>query len=283
MPVAFSRPSWPAATAHFAWTPSRVKRWVMTQAKIIQRPGWQLALDERPARWRIGLIALASDHTTERDFARMSPGPEVAVYVNRIANANPTTVENLRKMQPRLSEAASLILPEETLDVIAYSCTSASVVIGDAVVAASIRDGKPGVPCVTPGAAAAAAFEALSVTKISILTPYTAEVSEEIGRYFTGRGLDVRSLACFGMEDDRLMARVKGETIVEAARDVTDPEAEALFISCTALRGAEVAQAIEDRLGKPVVTSNQAMYWRALRIAGCTRTVAGHGRLLTMA
>jgi maleate isomerase len=254
----------------------------MTQAKTLQGPGWQLALDERPARWRIGLIALASDHTTERDFARMSPGAEVAVYVNRIANTNPTTVENLRRMQPRLSEAASLILPEETLDAIAYSCTSASVVIGDDVVTASIQDAKPGVPCVTPGAAAAAAFEALAVEKISILTPYIAEVSEEIGRYFTGRGLEVRSLACFGMEDDRLMARVSGETIIEAALEVTDPSAEALFISCTALRAAEVAQAIEERLGKPVVTSNQAMFWRALRIAGCAHPVAGHGRLPTL-
>jgi maleate isomerase len=41
-----------------------------------------------------------------------------------------------------------------------------------------------------------------------------------------------------------------------------------------------VAGRIEDELGIPVVTSNQALVWRALRLAGCQLPVPGHGRLL---
>ena len=70
-----------------------------------------VALDERPARWRIGVIALATDHTTERDFYAICPADEVGVYVSRVVNENPISAENLRAMQPRLQEAAALILP----------------------------------------------------------------------------------------------------------------------------------------------------------------------------
>ena len=51
-------------------------------------------------------------------------------------------------------------------------------------------------------------------------------------------------------------------------------------MSCTALRAAEAVEEIERALGKPVVTSNQAMFWQALRTAGCDLAVPGYGRLL---
>ena len=160
----------------------------MVEVTEIGAAAERLAYDERPARWRIGLIALATDHTTERDFAQMCPSPEVAVYVSRVFNENPTTVENLWRMKPRISEAAALILPDEPLDVVACSCTSASVVIGDDAVTAAIRQAKPGVSCVTPPSAACAAFEHLGVRRISVLTPYNREVSEPFVDYFTERG-----------------------------------------------------------------------------------------------
>jgi maleate isomerase len=210
----------------------------------------------------------------------MSPSREVAVYVARIPNANPTTMENLRAMQPRITETAALILPGERLDAVAYGCTSASVVIGDDVVEAAIREAKPGVPCVTPPSAARAAFDALGVRRISVLTPYSREISAPFVAYFVARGLEVANLACFGLEDDTVMARVTPASVVEAAVQVVRPEAEALFVSCTAVRSAEVAEAIEARIGRPVVTSNQAMFWRCLRAAGCDLPVPGYGRLL---
>ena len=252
----------------------------MAQITELQPSDERLVYDERPARWRIGLIALATDHTTERDFARMSPGPEVAVYVSRVMNENPTTVENLRRMAPRLSDAAALILPDEPLDVIAYSCTSASVALGDEAVAVAIHEAKPGVACVTPPSAAVAAFAHLGVGRISILAPYIRSVSEPFVDYFAARGLETATLTCLGIEDDRDMARLRPASIAALAREVCDPKAEGFFISCTAVRAAEAVGEIEEALGKPVVTSNQAMFWQALRTAGCDTPVRGYGRLL---
>ena len=85
------------------------------------------SLDERPLDKRVGLIILATDHTSEPDFHRMVASERIGVYVARIPYANPTTPENLRKMQPALTAGAALILPDEKLEAVCYSCTSASV------------------------------------------------------------------------------------------------------------------------------------------------------------
>ena len=69
------------------------------------------SLDDRPLEKRVGLIILATDHTTEPDFRRMVASERTGVYVARIPYANPTTPENLRKMQPELTQGAGLILP----------------------------------------------------------------------------------------------------------------------------------------------------------------------------
>ena len=237
-------------------------------------------LDAAPVAKRIGLIALATDHTSELDFARICDPAEVGVYVTRIAYDNPTTPDSLRRTGPRLTDAASLILPGETLDVVAFGCTAASVVLGDEAVADYIRQAKPGSKCVTPTSAAFAAFAALGVRKVSVLTPYSPPVTEELVAYFSRNGLDVINWNCFGLEDDRQMARISRASLLVASIETMDDAADALFISCTALRAAACAAEIEQAIGKPVVTSNQAAVWRSLRLAGIDRKIPGFGRLL---
>ena len=117
--------------------------------------------DPPEARRKLGLIALATDLTTERDFPRIVPLDKAVVYGTRVAFENPTTPENLRKMGPLISAAADLLVPGEVLDAICYSCTAASVVIGDEEVAAAVHASRPGVPVVTPTGAALKAFAVL--------------------------------------------------------------------------------------------------------------------------
>jgi maleate isomerase len=238
-----------------------------------------LTLDAPDAVRRLGLIALGTDLTSERDFARLVPRDLAAVHTARIAFENPTTPETLRRMQPDLTRTADLILPDIPLDAICYSCTAASVVIGDAAIAAAIHAARPGVPVVTPTGAARAAFRALGTRRIAILTPYLIKTSRPMAAYFARNGLDVVRLECLGMEDDREMARVSRETIINAALAVDTLEAEALFISCTALPALGAIDEIEARTGKPVVTSNQASIWAMLRYAGLGDGIEGYGQL----
>ncbi|UWR78375.1 ectoine utilization protein EutA [Phaeobacter inhibens] len=236
-------------------------------------------LDGRPVSKRIALVALATDHTSERDFARICDPDQIGVYVNRIEFENPTTKETLLKTGPRLTEAAAQILPGEEVDVVAYGCTAASIVLGNDAVGRYLNAAKPDTPCVTPSSAAFDAFAALGAKRVSLLTPYSPEVTDEMAQYFAAHGPEVASAACFGLTDDREMARISEDSIIEAAVAACDSQADALFLSCTALRAATCVQRIEDRLGKPVVSSNQAMIWRCLRLAGITDPVQGYGRL----
>lgn len=240
-------------------------------------------LDDRPMDKRIGLIILATDHTTEVDFQRIVASERIGVYATRIPYANPVTPENLRAMQPSLTSGAALILPDEPLDVVMYSCTSASVIIGDAEVKAAVRAAKPSAAVVTPTAAAASGLKAFGAKRISVLTPYTIETSKPMADYFLARGFEIARFTCLGLTDDREMARISPDEIVTFARQATAPDSDALFISCTAVRAAGVAAEIEAAIGRPVVTSNVATAWACLRLCGDETARPGLGRLMTLA
>ena len=186
----------------------------------------------------------------------------------RVAFENPTTPDNLRKMTPRLVEAAALLEPLAPLKAICYSCTAASVVIGDDEVTAAIRQSAGNVPVVTPAGAARQAFSALGVRRLAILTPYTIATSQPMAAYFAGHGMDIVSFECLGLDDDRDMARVSDESIINAAIAADRLGAEALFLSCTGLPAINVIAEIERRIGKPVVSSNQASAWAMTRLGG---------------
>jgi maleate isomerase len=242
-----------------------------------------VALADRAAVRRFGLILLATDLTTERDVARLLPREGTAVHATRVAFCNPTTADNLRAMAPHLEAAAGLLVPDAPLAAICYACTSASVVIGDAAVRETIARVRPGVPVVTPTGAARRALATLGAGRIALLTPYLAETTRPVAEHFAAHGFDVVKATCLGLDDDRDMARVPAKTIVAAALAADSPEAEALFVSCTALPALEVVDAIEARIGKPVVSSNQASIWEMLHLAGLPAAPRGYGRLFDTA
>ncbi len=267
---------------HGEMTPQPERTETMTPETPITVSGSRPELETRPLARRVGLIILATDHTSEPDFHRMVASERIGVYVARVPYANPTTPDNLRRMQPTLTNGAGLILPGEELDAICYSCTAASAVIGDAEVAAAINEAKPGVPVVTPPLAATRGLRALDAKRISILTPYTVETSRPMAAYFERSGFDIASFTCLGLEDDREMARIAPEAIVELAREAMAPDAEALFVSCTALRAAVVVPHMERALGRPVVSSNLATAWNCLRLCGDAAPRHKLGQLMTL-
>lgn len=239
-------------------------------------------LDDRPVRHRVGLVALATDHTSEVDYARMLAPRGIGVYVNRIPYANPVTPETLAAMEPDLADGAALILPGEDLDAVIYGCTSASVVIGEAAVRAAIQRGKPDVPVVTPISATLAGLRAMGARRISVLTPYSVATSTPMAQLFAAEGFDVDRFTCLDMDDDRAMARIALDEIVALARDAVAKTSDALFISCTAVRAAGIIDQIEAASGVPVLSSNYAAAWQVLRLLNDDGAGAA-GHLMTLA
>ena len=248
----------------------------MTQSEIIKH---DISLDAVASLGRIGLIALATDFNSEQDLRRMYPDG-VEVFTNRVLNANPVTLQNLRNMAGDISRAAGGILPGFNLDAMIYGCTSGTVANGAREIEALVHQSCPGIPVTNPVSAALAAFEHLGAKRISILTPYTEEVNLEMASYFTDHGMQIINIAGFGYESDIDMTGIPPQEIANAAVEVCDDDADLLFISSTAIRASLVIEEIEQTIGKPVVTSNQALVWHSLRLVGYADGIKGYGTLL---
>lgn len=236
------------------------------------------------SRARIGLIVLATDYTIEHEWRRIMSGLEgVALYESRIFNDSRITPETLRAMEPRIAEAAGIILPGDDLDVVAYGCTSASMAIGEEKVFENIRSVRAGVRCTTPITAAFAAFRAFGAKRIGVLTPYRADVNRIVADYIRARGFDVPVFGSFNEENDAKVARISPAAI-KAGIDTIRLRADidAVFVSCTSVRLAEAAADIESGIGLPVTSSNHAMAWHALRLAGVEDRLPQFGRLFTL-
>lgn len=227
---------------------------------------------------RVGLIALATDYNSETDLRRMLPAG-VDLFTNRVMNANPVTLENLCAMSGDITRAAAGILPGRGVDVMIYGCTAGAVAIGETELEASIHAAQPGIPCTNPIAAARSALQVLHVTKLSILTPYTESVNAALAENFRDQGFEILNIDGFGMDDDIEMTGLPVSAIAEAAVQVYDSRADALFISCTAIRAASAIEDLERRLKVPVVTSNQALVWHCLQLIKNPDPVVGFGKL----
>jgi maleate isomerase len=233
------------------------------------------------ARGRIGLVALATDVNSETEVRRMAP-PGVEIFTNRIENANPVAIANLCAMAGDVTRTARGILPGNRIDAMVFGCTSGTIAIGEAEVTRLIQAARPGVPCTNPIAATLAALTVLGAQRISVLTPYTVPVNQAIAAHLCTKGLEVLSIAGFDLDQDDDMTAVTPAATLAAAIESCHPAADLLFVSCTALRVAEILDALEHRLGRPVVASNQALLWHALRLIGNDDPIAGFGRLLTL-
>ena len=234
-------------------------------------------------RARIGLVALATDQTIETEFRHTVGLPGVGLFESRIYNDARITPETLRAMERDIGLGAGLILPGERLDVMAFGCTSATIVLGEEVVFGHLRTGRPEVACTTPPTAVLAALARLGAGRIAVLTPYRDNVNAAVAEFLAQRGVEVAAFGSFSEDDDRVVARIDPASIRAAILDLgAAAEVEAVFVSCTSLRLVAEAAAIEAALGKPVTSSNHAMAWHALRLARIDDRLPQFGRLFTL-
>ena len=230
---------------------------------------------------KIGVIALSTDFTIEQDFRRICHNQNVDIYVNRIPFDNPLNHKNYIKMADHLADIANNILPGEKIDSIAYGCTSGTIAIGDKRITEEIHKSKAGVYVSTPITASLKAFANLKIKKIAVLTPYPKQVNKTIFDFLTKNNIEIISFSSFNLEYDNEIANVDPEYLIETIDKVNHKEAEAVFLSCTALRAVEVLDKIEEQISKYVISSNQAMIWDCLRSVNINNSISGYGKLFS--
>jgi maleate isomerase len=228
----------------------------------------------------LGFIGLATDRAGLRDFqAFVEPYAGVAIHPTRIPFAPIATPETLKRMEAHLTRSAELLVPGQTLHSISFSCTSGSIAIGLENVCGLIRSVRPEAKVVTPIGAVMKGLSAVGAKRISLLMPYLQETARLVANHFEGGGVTLDTVATFELEGDADINRVDPDCIFDEAVKLCHPESDALFISCTGWLTHPVVDRLERALGKPVITSNQALAWQALRDGGVTGQVSGRGAL----
>ena len=229
---------------------------------------------------KIGLLALSTDLTIEKDFNSVCHNLPLDIFVNRIHNENPLNKENLLKMYNQIESITEKILPGEKINTVAYACTSGTIAIGEDKVKEKIQLAKPGCNVTTPITSAIKAFNKMNIKKIAVFTPYPESVNKTISEYLFKKNINVISFSTFNLDLDVDFARVDPKYLSEILTKLNMSDAEALFVSCTALPALEILDEVEKKISKPVFSSNQTLIWDTIRSAGYKNSIMGYGKLL---
>jgi maleate isomerase len=227
----------------------------------------QLSYDTVAPRPTAGLIVLSVDHTVESDLRALVPADKLSLCHTRIASAPDVSAASLAAMADGLTGAAGLL--PDGLRAVGYACTSGALMIGEARVEELIGAAHPGVPATNPLTALKAACRGLGVRRLGLLSPYVAEVSDGMRAHLADSGIEVTAFVSFEEENEARVARIAPASIAAGLHELAaQGDCDALFASCTGLRGVEAIGAVERELGLPVMASNQVLAWHLLRLCG---------------
>jgi len=236
----------------------------------------------RHPRAKLGFILMSTDLAAEADFYDMVPSG-VAVHITRLKTEDYTTTETLARHIDHMAEAAARLQPDVKPEVISYSCTSGSIVCGEEHVFRQIKRGAPWAQpmCIVTGVVDA--LREIGAQKIVVGTPYLDEINTSEAEFLLQKGFDLLDIQGLNLTTGIEFGQVTPAYWKQFAQELDRPDADAVFLSCGGIRALEVAQEIENAIGKPVITSNQAQFWSCLRRAGIMDKLPGFGQIFQYA
>lgn len=231
-------------------------------------------------RAKLGFILMSTDLAAESDMMAMAP-EGVACHFTRLKTEDFTTNETLARHIEAMADAASRIQPDTKPDVISYSCTSGSIVNGEEAVMNEIRKGAPYAEPMTLVTGVIDALRELEVKRLVVGTPYIDEINTAEAEFLLDKGFELLDIQGLNLKTGVEFGRVTPDYWKKFALEIDRPDADAIFLSCGGIRSLEVAQEIEDLIGKPLVTSNQGQMWSCLRRAGIDDRIDGFGQIFS--
>ena len=226
---------------------------------------------------RIGLIIPSSNRMVEQEMVRHVPLGAQA-HIARLRMTGPHHVA-LDQLLPRIEDAARTLI-DARCDIVAFHCTATSMEEGMAgeerVLAALRRAGAP--QALSTATAVRRALDALRARRIVLVTPYNASTTHEEAEFLRSAGYEVLHAIGHDLGGSDAYCAPPPQSWRERVVAAVRPDADVYFLSCANIAAFEVIEEIERRLDRPVITSNQAVLWDALRQldAGAPR---GLGRL----
>jgi maleate isomerase len=235
------------------------------------------------ARVRLGVIVPSVNIVVEAWYPQVVP-QGVSVHFARMLMPQGTSPERIIEMDRTRTDGKHAIhqLASCRPHAIAYGCTASSIVQGHAF-DAHLREEIAhiaGVPATSATNSIFAACAALGMKRVTAISPYPEAVDAAEHRFFAEGGVATIASAHLGISDGFRLAEPAPEAILDLALGAWDPQSDGLIIACLNFRSHPIIDALEARIGKPVVTSTQATLWHVLRLAGVDAPIPGYGRLL---
>jgi len=240
-------------------------------------------MDQLDVQTKIGLVVVSASSVSELRYPKAAP-PGVAFLTSRMMLAPGESIEALREMESNASRAVGE-LASAKVDSVAYCCTVSGALRGmegDRQFCQELES-EWDTPITSTMLAVAEALQHLGLKKIVVTTPYPDSHHVAERAYLKEAGIEALTMQGMGFETADGFASVSPQEIFDFAMNVWKDhsnEADGLFISCMNHDGMAAAQALEDEIGKPVVTSHTATLWRVLSQAGETKPLLGYGILL---
>ena len=216
---------------------------------------------------KIGLV-IPSNNTVIEPECWASVPDMVTVHSARVLSGG-NTPEGIVEMERNAARAVRELQPGG-MSVIAYACLATSLVKGrdwDESIRADIVS-VTGCPATTAATATIAAVKTAGATRIGIATPYTQRIGALVAPFFKSFGLEPLTVRNLDVQDSRTLWKTPPATVRELVLSANSADAEAICILATDLPTAGVVDALAAEIGKPVVTTNQAILWQCLSLAG---------------
>lgn len=238
-------------------------------------------------RARIGVLVPFTNTNLEPDLMMMCP-PGCTLHFQRLGGYDADEIPGSGQMAGLgVSDISHDLRMTSGVrpDAVLYGCTSATLTHGpafDADLAEKIR-ARSGAHCITAAGALTGALKALGITRAGFSSPYLGEINEQAMGFLADNGVETVKCADIGRELGNYgQGELTPDEVFDLALQADHPDAQAIVLSCTDMRAVEAIDRVEAALGKPVVSSNQAMMFALLRALGLPRHKGVPGRLFDL-
>ena len=235
--------------------------------------------NESRGRGRIGVVVPVSNTNLEPDMVLLRP-QGVSVHFARAGGYDIDRIPDSDQMRQFAETSLDEVvdgLRAALADMILYG-TSATLSSGptfDQAFQARIET-RAGKPAITAAGAVVEALRDLAVTKLGFCSPYTRQLNAEAAAFLGKCGLEVVNDGYVGEDLGNYgQSALTPQDVFELGLRADAPDAQAIVLSCTDMRAVETIEALESALGKPVVTSNQALMHAAIKRLGLQDRVPG--------
>ncbi len=229
---------------------------------------------------RLGIVVPVSNTNLEPDMVMLRP-TGVSLHFARAGGYDIDEIpdsEQMRKFADATLDEVVDGLKAALADMILYGCTSATLSHGPAYDRAFVEriEARAGVPAITAASAVVEAARDLGVTRAGFCSPYTEQLNAEAAAFLDDCGIEVVSDAYVGEDLGNYgQSALTPDDVFALGCRADSTGAEAIILSCTDMRAVEAIDALEAHLAKPVITSNQALMYTALKRLGLEGRIPG--------